>query len=261
MRRRGITLLELVVTFGLFSLLTAVLLAALQEGSQILGRASGTAVSQGELSKCRLRVREDLERSAFSKVAVRKMPGGDGDAIWCLSPVDPASGLSLRKDDGSPFFVNHVLYYLVIPKGHAKLYGYACAGGTDTDGYDDRCPHKVLIRKVIDAPPVTDASNEATEEALMTSSQINQYLTAPDGFNVDAMKSEPGVLSVHLRAHSLLYFRARLAPVATSPREISLDLRAADIRRAEKEVRVGSVSLAQGRFTTQCLFSAFPALP
>lgn len=263
MRRRGFTLVEVLVSFGIFALLSIVLATSLREGASVLRKAAASADVQGELRKARLGLAQDLARTSFtqtnSTTAPASLAGADGDAVWFLSAIDPVSGEYRRKSDGTPFWQTNILYYLTVPSAHVSLYGYQCAGGADGAGYEDRCPHKMLIRKVIDLPPAT-TSAETSEETLIPGGSIAPYLTRPTTFNLAAMNGEAGLRSARVQAHSLLTFRVQRNANPSYPREVLIDLRAVATRNAEKEVKVGSVSLGQGRFTTQQLFSVFPTL-
>jgi len=262
-RPRGLSLPEVLVSFGIFTLLSIVLATSLREGTAVLRKAAASADVQGELRKARLAVAQDLARTSFaqtnSQPAPASLSGADGEALWFLSAVDPVTGEYRRKSDGTPFWQCNILYYMTVPSSHASLYGYQCAGGADGAGYEDRCPHKMLIRKVIDLPPATTAA-ETSEETLIPAAGITAYLTRPATFNLNGMNGEAGLKSARVQAHSLLTFRVQRNANPSYPREVLVDLRAVATRNAEKELKVGSVPLGQGRFTTQQLFSVFPTL-
>lgn len=261
-RNRGASLVELAVGVAIFMLLSLLMVAALKTGNQVWTRSMASSSGQAELRKAYSSLSSDLRRSRFDRVARRTVPaslgggGFDGDAIWFLTCEDPNTGLVMKKADGSPFWQRNILYYTIVPTGHNALYGFTCGGGADADGYDDRCPHKMLIRQVIDLPPATNPADETTEEPLLTAAQVAPYLIAPVGFDVSGIAG-PGTEQVEVRAHSLLCFKTALAPDANFPGEVLVDLRAARIQEARRAVQVGSAQL--DGYDISLEFSVFPA--
>ncbi|MBI3925296.1 MAG: hypothetical protein HY319_07145 [Armatimonadetes bacterium] len=260
--RRGVTLIEVAVTVGLFSLVAVVLALAIQESSRVYRQLSSETEAQSALRQAELALDGDLRSASIAQMATALVPdslgggGNDGSALWFLSPRDPVTGVVHHKADGSPFWQRNILYYLVVPADHDQLFGYTCTGGAGPGGMDDRCPHKVLIRKVIDLAPATDPADEATEETLLP--EVTDYLTRPAGYDTSGMSAEPGLQEVSIVARKLIFFRVTLAPVPASwPNEVEIDVRATSIEEAEKSVRVGSVALGTGPFTTQQLISVF----
>ncbi|MEW6279282.1 MAG: hypothetical protein AB1758_11705 [Candidatus Eremiobacterota bacterium] len=163
--------------------------------------------------------------------------------------MDPVSGAVMRLDDGSPFWQRNILYYLVVPVGDT------CAGGVGPNGYDDRCPHKLLIRKEIDLAPATVPTDPTTIETLAPT--LAPFLTRPTGFSVAGL-NEAGVNEVKIAAAHLLSFSSVSAPPPENlATEIAVDLRAVAVDEARREVALGSVPLSTSPFTLQSPFSAF----
>lgn len=262
---RGLTLAEILVSTGVFALLLVVLTASVVQGEQAWRDTSAATRAERSLKRAVEAVREELAMTSFAQIRTRPVPGSlagtyDGDAVWFLSAVDPASGRFQRKADGSPRWMRNILYYLVVPQNHAALYGYTCTGGPGADGYDDRCPHKALVRKVIDAGAATTTDDSTPEEVLLTSAEVAGYLTAPSGLDVSGMIGEPGLENARLLAHELLGFRVFLAPEPSDfPTEVQVDVRGVAVASAEHLVGVGTRSLSEGRFTLGYGFSVFPS--
>lgn len=261
MRPRGFSLSELLIALSIFGVLLLLLGLSYAHAVYAWRRTSGRSLATSELGKARQALLEELPNAAEIKTArvPPSLPGGgdDGDAVWFLSAVDPSTGLFKKKSDGTPFWQRNVLYYLVVPKGHDKLYGSSCGGGLGPDNYDDRCPHKMLVRKVIDSGPPTDPTDETSEEKIL--SDVSSYLTSPQGFNTSAMLGESGVERAEVKAQSLLWMR--ISPT-TSPAwsgEIEVDLRATSFSEARRVSAVGTAPLADSPLTTQYLFSVFPS--
>jgi hypothetical protein len=221
-------------------------------GSRVWTRVSGTSTFQLELRKAQRALHDELSRGAFSEIRTRRTPaslaggGFDGDAVWMLSARDPVTGQFMRKTDGTPFWQRNVIFYPAVPLNDP------CPGGADADGYDDRCPHKVLVEKVVDRNPATVPGDESSEETLLTPAEVVAHLTRPNGSSVQGGS---------LRAQGLLTCRLQLAPRPEYPREVRVDLRAVSVVEARKKVALGTAPLGSGPYTTQNLFSAFPALP
>lgn len=264
MNRRGFTLLEVLTGFWIMAMIGGLLLLALRSGTRLwIGVSSGNS-AETQLRKALFALQDDLGRTAFSAVerteGLHTLAAADGDALWCLSPVDPITAESLRKGDGTPFWQRNILYYLVVPLGHDQLAGHTCIGGDDGNGYDDRCPHKVLVRKVIDHGSPTDPADQSTEETLISPEDIRGYLTRPQGYELSSM-SEPGLETAQIQARNLLYFRVQLAPAGEYPREIRIDLRAVELDAARRRLQIGATSLGESSFTLSRLISVFPRLP
>ena len=184
---RGLSLLEMLLA-GTFFSLVALLSFLLLSRSVGLWTHVVEAESAGlELSKATQALRGDLLLADLGECKRAEVPaslpggGKDGCALWFLSAVDPNSGELIRKPDGTPFWQKNVLYYLVAPSGHLDFCGIDCEGGLGPDGFDDRCPHKVLVRKVIDSgvPTNPETDPDATEEELLT--DVSVYRTRPQG--------------------------------------------------------------------------------
>ena len=260
-RRAGVSLVEAMLAMALFGLLSLALAQAVREASKIWRRSTGETTARLSLRQTQRKITSDLSAGSIAQIGIAGGPvqlasgGRNGDAVWCLSAVDPASGNFQRKLNGSPFFQNNVLYYLAVPAQHAQLYGMTCPGFRDANGYDQGCPHKVLIRKVVDFGAATVAG-----ETLMTASDVAAYLTQPAGLSVTSMQSEAGVRGVSLAAASLISLRA-VKGTLTGAQSVDLDASALSLLDAQRTLRVGAVDLTDTDFTTHLRFTATAGLP
>ncbi|ODT72646.1 hypothetical protein ABS71_07665 [bacterium SCN 62-11] len=265
-RRAGVSLVEAMLAMALFGLLSLALAQAVREASKIWRRSTGETTARLSLRQTQRKITSDLSAGSIAQIGIAGGPvqlasgGRNGDAVWCLSAVDPASGNFQRKLNGSPFFQNNVLYYLAVPAQHAQLYGMTCPGFRDANGYDQGCPHKVLIRKVVDFGAATVAGDESSEETLMTASDVAAYLTQPAGLSVTSMQSEAGVRGVSLAAASLISLRA-VKGTLTGAQSVDLDASALSLLDAQRTLRVGAVDLTDTDFTTHLRFTATAGLP
>ncbi|MEW6283150.1 MAG: hypothetical protein AB1758_31350 [Candidatus Eremiobacterota bacterium] len=259
MRARGVTLAELVLAAGLFSLLMAVAMVLTHRGVTLYRTASGRGDAGLRLKEAARRLERDLIQSRYVETQVARVPpslpsgGEDGSAVWMLSPADPATGAVVTRPDGAPFWQRNILYYLVVPAGDP------CPGGAGANGLDDRCPHKVLVRKEIDSPPVTTPTGSAEEEEEVLLPNVIPYLTRPKGLSVAAMRtSEASVSRAEVVATDLLSMEVQREPDPRVKGEIQISLVAVNLESAGRQARVGTQSLAQSRFAVHHLLSVFP---
>ncbi len=255
----GTTVLELVIGMGIFTLIMVVLVGLFSQSLAIWRTTSGTDTAVRELRRVTAALDRDLALASPARIARAQVAdhlgggGMDGEALWFLSPLDPATGQMARKLDGSAMWMRNVLYYLVVPANHDAVFGMSCSGGSGPNGYDDRCPHKVLIRKVIDSGVPTLVGDETSEEELLA--DVSAYLTQPDGFDLSTM-AEPGLEDKRVVANNLLMFQTVTAPPpAAAPRELAVDVRAMSVEEARREMRVGTDAGADSRFTLRAPFS------
>ncbi|MEW6282261.1 MAG: hypothetical protein AB1758_26885 [Candidatus Eremiobacterota bacterium] len=244
------------VSVGVYAALLAIVAALFIGSVSLWRRVSSKDSADREMGKARLALQRDLAMASPAQLSRARVPpslgaGDDGEALWFLSPVDPASGQMAHRQDGTPCWQRNILYYLVVPDNHQPTFGMVCNGGTGPTGYDDRCSHKVLIRKVIDTGPATIPTDETTQEALIVN--INPYLTRPNGYSLAAMAGEPGLGEAKIVASQLLVFET----TAGKPGELNVDLRAVTIDAARRQIPLGSASCFTGPFTRQGPFSAF----
>ena len=238
------------VAIGIFSLMTTVLAACFSEALTVLRRTSGRDSAAREMRKARSSLQRDLGPGKPDQMTLLDLPdhlgggGKDGQALCFLSPVDPNTGQIARTPDGLPLWQTNILYYLVVPNLHDQTFGMHCQGIAGPGGYDDACPHKMLIRKVIRTSP-------AAPETLLTN--LTPYLTRPDGFNLSAMSSEANVLEVKAVAVNLLTLRCGFN--LQVPRQFEMEARATDIQTASRKYPIGSASLTTTPVTLALPFS------
>jgi hypothetical protein len=248
---RGATLIEMAVTLGIFSLLSLLLAVSFTKSHELWSRTSGGSDAQHNLRKLRNKLSRDLMETSFASVgtsvSLSSLGPVDGSALWFLSPVNQATGEYVRTSTGTPFWQHHILYYSVVPKKHDDLIGFSCKGGADSDGFEIQCPHKLVIRKVIDIDDLADPNDEATMETPFADADppvdVSKYLTRPDGLDTSAMLLEGGVLEVSIVSTSILSFNVSVAKDASQPREIEIETASVSIPSAQKRLRIGQEPL------------------
>jgi type II secretory pathway pseudopilin PulG len=206
--RAAFSLAELLMAMTVFSMLVLLSVSFLK-GSQGLWRKVDSSASAGTaLNKACWWLQRDLDNAGQTGVATAGNGAGDarlGDALWMLSAIDPATGQFVRSSGGSALWQKNVLYYLTTPLDHDSRYGVSC------QQWDRVCPHKILLRKVIDTgPPTGPASPYEERETLLSEAEITAYLTRPPSMSLSGMQGEPGVVSVEYVVGGLLDTRVTL---------------------------------------------------
>jgi hypothetical protein len=196
-------------------------------------------------------LRRDLGLAAYEAVRVAPGPtsllGRDGDALWFLSAIDPATGQFVRNADGTPRWQRNILYYTVVPNGldNADFQG----AGIDVNGYEASYPYKLLVRKQIDwGTPTAAGDSTATEELI---SDITPFLERPQGLAFTANDCE----QVGLAANHLLSFQAT---PNNQLRSVRVTLQAAGLEEARKEFPIGARDLLDARFLLERRMEIFP---
>lgn len=247
-RSRGLTLFELLVALSMVAVILGATQLILMSSRQTWARLSGDQAGAFQLQKAESWLRRDLSLTAYETVRVQPGPqslaGRDGDAVWFLSAIDPATGEFVRHPDGSPRWQRNILYYSVIPKGPADFQG----SGHQVDGYESSYPYKLLVRKEIDVAPATAASNPTAQETQI--SDIAPYLERPDGVVFPSQDAEVTLVASHLLRFSVVPDDAL--------RGLRIVLQAAALEEARREFAIGSRPLREPRFLLERRSWMFP---
>lgn len=271
-RSAGFTVIETFTALAIFSGIMIVTTMLLRQSVWVWTAGDSREDASIVLSKARTAMNRDLLQADLDPGDAGELhfgrtqtpPGlGGGDAIWFLSAAGPDNSFE-RNVDGLPHWQRNVLYYLAKPQNHDARYKQSCSSGSNPAG-DDVCPHKMLIRVVIDNPPVTvpwpdppakPGPGDLPEE-LIDSSEIASYLIAPNGLDLSGILAQPGVVEARIITTGLLWFK--VAPASGAPTAgLEVDLRALAIKEAAKVVPVGSISVLNDPKTLSSVFSLFP---
>ena len=232
---------------------------AMMQAQNSFRTVTGTSECADELRRVSRDLRLEMMQTSASQIGTgnscSSLGPPDGQALWFLSNVD-SSGKAQFLSDGSPFWLKNVLYYLVVPDDHQRLFGQLCAGGAGPGGYDDRCPHKVLVRKEIDFAGATNLADDTTVETLMTGASLTPYLLRPAGYKVGT-SGQPGLLSAQIVGRNLLTFSLSSSLSNT----LTIDTRSVSIARARTKLAIGTVSLFSSPFTYQFSLTVIPSVP
>ncbi len=244
-RKEAFSIVELLVAMGILSVMLTMAMLMLRSAGETSRKVTGNEACSLQMKKAERMLEMDLIQGKYSCSNMTTVPASlnpaaaDGDALWFLSAVDPPSG-QVVDSSGTPTWQRNILYYLVVPQGDG------CAGGVGPAGLDDRCPHKVLIRKVVDRP--------GNPEPFI--SDMSAWLTRPNGLDISAMRGETDVESVSIVARDLLtFFVQNQTDVAC---EIRVNFQACNYLDAARYVAVGGAPLSSDRHTMSISMSVFP---
>lgn len=250
LKTRGISLAESILALGMVSMLLVVLGVLLQRSTGVWRKTSETLSASNELRKAQVSLTRDLSLTSPAQTRIANTPASlmgipDSTAIWFLQAVDPNTNQPVRLKTGGSFWQRNIVYYARVPLGDP------CKGGAGASGLEERCPHKVLIRKEVDLAPATSPSDEATIETLIPDAGISTHLDRPAGSALPA--------GARIVATGLLGFRVTRGADPNAPGEFRVEVLSADLGRAHRSIRVGQDPM--GSFTLFSTFAVFPANP
>ncbi len=236
---RGYTVIELTVSLGIFAIIlifTTVIM--------VTTKSAWTSSDAEEDAALRLRnaltpLERDFSVASSDNIArtgaEASLAGGrDGDALWFLSPINPTTEAFVQDDDGKPVWQRNVLYYLSVPADHGT-----CAGLAGPGGYEQGCPHKVLVRKVI-----SSVGPDGKQRLLKN---VSPYLTRPKTES-DATSTGPGQESAEIVGTRLLWLRVLDDPSGSKASRL-IDARSVAIASAQRVATTKPTGYAEGPYT------------
>ena len=261
----GFSLIELIVSGGLFALVTGMLFAVLTLGFKTWRTVSARDAAQRQVRRLQLQLTRDIQRAAMNSITLAPtadfagVNGGnfDGGIIWFQSNVDLVSGQAIRDPSAVPIQQNTVVYYLTKPSNalHTSRYGYSCQtwSGAGSANPDEVCPHKALVRLVLQkvAHPPPDYT---PQDPPYTPGELNAFCLRPDDLLLTNIVGAE-VIEKRVICDQILYFLP-----SRNGGSIEFDVRVARAREAEAMVGVGQAgsSLYDSNFTTVYLTAAVP---
>ena len=249
-RLRGYTIAELSVSltiFGLILVMTTFILAQARN-AWIVSDSKETAALR--LRQAKTSLQRDFESASHENVGVSSSPaslaggGKDGDTLVFLSPIDPANSQIVRNSSGEPLWQRNILYYLTVPLNHVT-----CKGTVGPGGYEASCPHKVLVRKVINNP-----GSGGTQELL---TDVSSYLDRPATDNTSPTGGGSKLEDSQVVATDLLWFAVTTNP-SSGPGAVVIDARTVALESAQRNARAGAQSYASGPYTVNARLSLVP---
>lgn len=254
--KAGYSLVETIISVGMFTLLAAALFVVARAGTAAWLKVDAQNDAEVHLRKAELALLRDLEGAVTGtgagNLSIERVGAGDGFAVWFPTGLfyDAAGEPQIaRGETGQIYGVDTILYYCVRPQNHGCGMEPSDTGDSSFPPEGDRfCPHKQLIRKVIHGSGPFDA---ATIRGL--------YCTRPAGRSLEGMSGEPQLdLTVQAPRNlgELLLFAASKAPAT---RQVTVTLGGFRTREAEKSIRIGSSNLTLQRFLVPHVIRLYPA--
>jgi hypothetical protein len=246
-RMRGISLPELLLVMALFSLFLLIPYQVMKSGLMVGLRTESSEDVAFQLRRAYVSLGKDLRTS--SRLQMNVDESERHSVLWFLSAVDEETGQLVLKEDGKPFWQRNIIYFTAIPEDHDSYYGVRCS-------QTSYCPHKVLVRRVVDAGPLTEPDSAESEiEEILTPSLVQDWVERPGsltelGFTNSAEEDR-------LIATGLLDFKVVLEPEGWD-KEISCTLKGFSNKESGKSVAIGAHSLENSPFTHEIEASFFP---
>lgn len=265
--RRALTLVEILLSLAMLSLFLLIGYEMLHMANKTFQQVVGNEDATMQLKRAVRMLQRDIVTTNINDTPAMQatvanvpasLPAGapDGSALCMLSGATNGTGDMVLKGDGEPLWQRNILYYVVVPQGDP------CGGGADAQGFDDRCPHKLLIRKIIDVPPTTTTAGP-DETTVASAMGIGVFLTRPAGrVDITNMSGEANVRQVELVARGLVSMQIKLPPPypganSSLPNEVEITLTAFNEPRTSK-LAIGTVALTGKPGFLVNKFSLFP---
>lgn len=266
-KTRGFTLIEIMIATGIATALLLAGYAMVNMAADVYKRISGHEDAALQLKRASRRIQTDLLASRYTDPSTgstdlytETVPGfgtgflGDAICFLTLNTSPDAKGpADVDRETGAPFWQRNIIYYTTIPTADP------CTGGPDADGYEDRCPHKILIRKVVDNIPATGPwvpppAVPSVEETILPT--MAGLLGRPATLNLSAMETGQ-VEDAELIATNLLKMRVEVDPAGVQG-EVLVTLQAFNEPSAQRVTNVGSTPLSNHAKTLTHVISVFP---
>ena len=241
--RRAFSLIELLISLGLFSLMTGLLWTTMQSTAQIWRRSSSRDNAQREILRARAHLTRDLANAsrklnqfATTQTGPSLGAGRDGDALTFLTCENGTTPWNITAT-GSSVMTAEITYALFVPVNVNTLYGHTFAGVADANGYEQGCPFKWLVRRQDPAPaalPPADPQIPAT----WTTTLLQRPATTVPAANQQVVATQ------------LLGFR-----VLGSGGMWQIELKAVAIEDASRHIGIGPSALGNTTYTIVQMFT------
>lgn len=241
--RRGFSLPELLIVSFIFSLFLVASYLILSQGLAVWAKTESSQNTSFQLQKARDTLRRDL--LSASRVELET----SGSELWFLSSIGPQQQ-QVQHDDGRPFWQRNVLYFLAKPTEHNQIFKVDC--GSDPN----LCPHKALLRVVVDTGPTTTPDSTAIAEEVLFGLDVAKSLALPPTDLYPNAESR-NVEQISVVATGLLSLRFEVDPKGLSPGEVEVTIKGFDLTKSGERVRLGVDDLNDSPLTEEVKFSVF----
>lgn len=236
--RQGVSLLELIFVFALFSALTLISVVCLKQVSGVWQKSSSRDKALRDLLKAEAVLHRDLvnasrgeRQSQFAPVSAGSGGITTSDGLALVLPSPEQEGLALSTG-GSVVLNRLVTYYLAVPTDLSQRTGLDHSFAPDAQGYEQQCAYKWLIRR---------ETNAASAGPNRLSEVPPNWLTSGVIEVPTQMWREPERRVV---AANLLQFR-----VLQGPPLWEIRLTAVAVDDARRKLSLGSVPLSETVYT------------
>jgi len=277
MRRKGTTLVEMLITMFVFTILMVAAFAIMKMGAQANQHVEAKTDVQKALRLFESDILTELRRASESSVGIYTPNNDYHWAIWFKTAMNDGFDVNVSHslgvsqtmitNNGNPVLQRYVLYYvgLMDPNDHAGQFGNTCttsyaAVGT---GPDTLCPHKWIIKKdlyLTDSPTHDGTGNDTIgtqAQIAANSSNLTRWLTDKKTQQLLVNESTPStnvVARVRVMAQNIASFElTRMTafghgvgspPTQLSTGEIVLfDVKAFKATEAAQNITVGTVPI------------------
>lgn len=173
--RRGVTLIELLISAGIFSFLTMAVFGVFKLGYGQWHVLQDRDAIQSPVRRVLDNMVLEVRGACYKTVQVLDNPNGTPgqEAVCFQTSWDPATSSYQTTDDGRPKWMGYVIYFAHRPDGLCTLADGSldideCPPGTPGDS----CPHKFLVRKYVPMPAPIQG-----QAIAMSSSDFNNYMS------------------------------------------------------------------------------------
>lgn len=253
----GYTMIEVMVTLAIAGILLTILALAVQMSDQAVRKATGSHDSSLLLKKAARRLRQDLLQTSRRETRIVNIsgPGGilEGQALCFLSSRDN-QGVDQVSTAGGPKWMCNVIYYCVTPAQHDSFAGQSCTPALGPWGIDDRCSHKVLVRKEINQPDTSGPNPDP--EVLLSGSQLSSEVIRPTKLDISAILAGANCQKAEIIGTQMLGMA-----VQSTSQGIQVRLATVDVSRASREKGIGSSSLLNTSYSQSYDFTIKPEMP
>lgn len=177
-RKKGTTLIEVMVSTACFAIVLMVLFQVVKVGSDAWRQAESKGSAQTMLRKIEVYLLDDMRRTGAS--TIRRLNLSDGKSVlWFKSAMgldstsDGSKMVFSRTSTGEPLWKRTIIYYVtpISPQWHKDRFGFDCPNNT-------LCPHKLLVRKEVVYPGSTSGAFTAAGD--LTPAQVQDYINSDD---------------------------------------------------------------------------------
>ncbi|MCD4784383.1 MAG: type II secretion system GspH family protein [Candidatus Eremiobacteraeota bacterium] len=259
-RKKGTTLIELLIASAVFSILVICLFAIIRYATKNWRSVEDRASIQSEIRNIETNLSGELKKTSYASVVT--WTDDYRHTLGFKSFTNPITGKFDTDATGNPLTHGYILYILLRPMATEDLCTHSAILGTD-----NKCPHKFLLRvdltRTTDGasswdpwpglPPDDIPSDVEIEEYIPPHASLSgksvsrdQYIAAVSAQGADSKY----VQNVYIVGKNLLSFNVSKMAPPDNP-EILVDIKCLKELEATQFLKVGSDDLDASQFTIQ----------